>query len=102
MEWTAAAAIFIGLAGLAGGQTPIWPTQRFQPRTEGSIRISAAVLLEMRICPPGTFEGTLLTDVLSKVAVPIGDGFGGLQASHYVLVEARHGYRAVFASTKKP
>jgi hypothetical protein len=47
-----------------------------------------------------TFQGIFLTDVLSKVAVPIGDGFGGLEASHYLLVEARHGRRAVFAWTE--
>jgi len=44
-----------------------------------------------------TFEGVLLSDVLAKVAVPVGEKFHTTAASYYLLVEARDGYRAVFA-----
>jgi len=44
-----------------------------------------------------TFEGVLLTDVLAKVDRPLGEKFHSTGASYYMLVEARDGYRAVFA-----
>jgi hypothetical protein len=43
------------------------------------------------------FEGVLLSDVLAKVALPTGEKFHSTAASYYLLVEARDGYRAVFA-----
>jgi hypothetical protein len=43
------------------------------------------------------FQGVLLADVLSKVALPTGEKFHSTAASYYLLVEARDGYRAVFA-----
>jgi hypothetical protein len=46
---------------------------------------------------PATFEGVLLTDVLAKVSLPLGEKFHSTGASYYMLVEARDGYRAVFA-----
>jgi len=46
---------------------------------------------------PVTFEGVLLTDVLAKVDRPVGEKFHSTVASFYVQVEARDGYRAVFA-----
>jgi hypothetical protein len=46
---------------------------------------------------PVTFQGVLLADVLSKVALPTGDKFHHTAASYYLLVEAQDGYRAVFA-----
>jgi hypothetical protein len=46
---------------------------------------------------PATFEGVLLTDVLAKVDRPLGEKFHSTGASYYMLVEARDGYRAVFA-----
>jgi hypothetical protein len=46
---------------------------------------------------PAVFEGVLLTDVLAKVALPIGEKFHRTVASHFLLVEAKDGYRAVFA-----
>jgi len=46
---------------------------------------------------PATFEGVLLTDVLAKVDLPIGEKFHSAAASYYLTVEARDGYRAVFA-----
>ena len=46
---------------------------------------------------PATFEGVLLSDVLAKVDLPLGDKFHSTAASYYMLVEARDGYRAVFA-----
>ena len=46
---------------------------------------------------PTTFEGVLLTDVLAKVDLPMGDKFHSTAASYYMLVDARDGYRAVYA-----
>jgi DMSO/TMAO reductase YedYZ molybdopterin-dependent catalytic subunit len=46
---------------------------------------------------PATFEGVLLTDVLAKVDLPTGDKYHSTAASYYLLVDARDGYRAVFA-----
>lgn len=44
-----------------------------------------------------TFKGVLLTDVLGKVDLPTGEKFHKTAASYYLLVEAKDGYRAVFA-----
>lgn len=46
---------------------------------------------------PATFEGVLLTDVLTKAALPTGEKFHSTAASYYLLVDAKDGYRAVFA-----
>ena len=46
---------------------------------------------------PATFEGALLTDVLAKVDLPLGEKFHSTGASYYMVVEAKDGYRAVFA-----
>ena len=46
---------------------------------------------------PATFEGVLLADVLAKVDLPLGEKFHNTGASYYLVVEARDGYRAVFA-----
>ncbi len=46
---------------------------------------------------PATFEGALLTDVLAKVDLPSAEKFRKMAASYYLLVEAKDGYRAVFA-----
>jgi len=46
---------------------------------------------------PASFEGVLLTDVLAKVDLPTGEKFHSTAASYYLLVEAKDGYRAVFA-----
>lgn len=46
---------------------------------------------------PVTFGGVLLKDVLAKVDLPIGEKFHTTAASHYLFVEAKDGYRAVFA-----
>ena len=46
---------------------------------------------------PATFEGVLLTDVLAKVDLPLGEKFHSTGASYYMVVEAKDGYRAVFA-----
>jgi hypothetical protein len=46
---------------------------------------------------PVTFEGILLTDVLSKVTLPAGEKFHSTAASYYMVVAARDGYRATFA-----
>jgi len=46
---------------------------------------------------PATFESVLLTDVLAKVDLPVGEKFHSTAASYYLLVEAKDGYRATFA-----
>jgi hypothetical protein len=46
---------------------------------------------------PAKFEGVLLTDVLAKVDLPAGEKFHKTAASYYLVVEAKDGYRAVFA-----
>ena len=46
---------------------------------------------------PAKFEGVLLADVLAKVHLPTGEKFHSTAASHYMVVEAKDGYRAVFA-----
>src|ERR1017187_5308572 len=46
---------------------------------------------------PATFEGVLLTDVLAKVDLPVGEKFHSTGASYYMVVEAKDGYRATFA-----
>lgn len=43
-----------------------------------------------------TFEGVLLTDLLAKVATPMGDEFRSTAASYYLVAEGQDGYRAVF------
>ena len=46
---------------------------------------------------PATFDGVLLTDVLAEVDLPLGEKFQSTGASYYVVVEAKDGYRVVFA-----
>ena len=46
---------------------------------------------------PVTFEGVLLSDVLAKVGLPTGEAFHSTAASYFLTVEAKDGYRAVFA-----
>jgi hypothetical protein len=46
---------------------------------------------------PATFEGVKLGDVLAKVDLPLGDKFHSTAAAYYLLVEAKDGYRAVYA-----
>jgi len=46
---------------------------------------------------PATFEGVLLKDVLAKVDLPLGEKFRSIGASYYLTVEAKDGYKAVFA-----
>ena len=46
---------------------------------------------------PVTFHGVLLTDVLAKVTTPTGEAFSKTVASHYLIVEAQDGYKALFS-----
>jgi len=46
---------------------------------------------------PATFQGVLLSDVLAKVDLPLGDTYHSTAASYYVLAEAKDGYRVLFA-----
>src|SRR4029077_13817251 len=48
---------------------------------------------------PAKFEGVLLTDVLAKVDLPLGEKFHSTGASYYLVVEAQAGSRAGFACT---
>jgi hypothetical protein len=43
------------------------------------------------------FEGVRLADVLAKVELPTGDRYHSTAASYYMVVEAKDGYRTVFA-----
>ena len=44
-----------------------------------------------------SFDGVLLADVLEQVVLPTGEKFHHTEASYYMLVGARDGYRVVFA-----
>jgi hypothetical protein len=44
-----------------------------------------------------SFEGVLLADALAKVDLPLGEKFHSTAASYYLVVQAKDGYRAVFA-----
>ena len=46
---------------------------------------------------PAVFEGVLLSDVLAKVDLPLGEKFHSSGAAYYMVVEAKDGYRATFA-----
>lgn len=46
---------------------------------------------------PVTYEGVLLSDVLAKVDLPLGEAFHKTGASYYLQVDAADGYKAVFA-----
>jgi hypothetical protein len=46
---------------------------------------------------PATYEGVSLSDVLANVDLPTGEKYHSTAASYFLLVEARDGYRAVFA-----
>jgi len=46
---------------------------------------------------PVSFEGVLLSDVLSRVDVPTGEKLRGKTLLLYAVVEASDGYRALFA-----
>jgi hypothetical protein len=46
---------------------------------------------------PVTFQGVLLKDLLSRLTLPSGDAFRRAAASYYLLVNAKDGYRVVFA-----
>jgi hypothetical protein len=46
---------------------------------------------------PATFEGVALSDLLAKVALPTGEKYHKTGTSYYLLVEAKDGYRALFA-----
>jgi hypothetical protein len=41
---------------------------------------------------PVTFQGVLLTDVLSRVSLPTGEKFHHTAAAYYLTVEAKDGY----------
>jgi len=75
-----------GLGGksvtLAGGDLAKLPQQTVKTTDHGT---------------PATFQGVLLTDVLAKVDLPAGEKFHKTAASHFLVVDARDGYRAVFA-----
>jgi DMSO/TMAO reductase YedYZ molybdopterin-dependent catalytic subunit len=45
----------------------------------------------------GSFSGVALAAILERVGVPLGDSLRGAALASYVLIEARDGYRVVFA-----
>jgi hypothetical protein len=49
---------------------------------------------------PATFDGVLLSDVLTKANAPARDKLRGKALAQYLLVEAADGYRAIFALTE--
>ena len=46
---------------------------------------------------PAKFEGVALSDILAKVTLPSGEKYHKSATSYYMLVEAKDGYRAVYA-----
>ena len=46
---------------------------------------------------PATFEGVLLSEILAKVNVPLGDKLKGKALSQFLVAEAADGYRVLFA-----
>jgi hypothetical protein len=46
---------------------------------------------------PVAYQGVLLSDVLAKVDLPLGEAFHKTGASYYLQVDAADGYKAVFA-----
>ena len=46
---------------------------------------------------PAKFEGVALSDVFAKVALPSGEKYHKSATSYYLLVQAKDGYRAVYA-----
>jgi hypothetical protein len=84
-------------------QTP--PALTVQGLNGTSVALTNADLLKLpqqtvKVAGQGTttvFEGVLLADVLSKVDLPLGEKYHSTAASYCMLVEAKDGYRAVFA-----
>ena len=46
---------------------------------------------------PATFEGVALNDILAKVTLPAGEKYHKSATSYYLLVEAKDGYKALYA-----
>jgi hypothetical protein len=100
VKLTGVIALFISIA-VCQGQTPLL----VQGIGGKSVSLSAADLSNLPQQTvkatdhgtPATFDGVLLTDVLAKVDLPLDEKFHGTGASYYLTVEARDGYRAVFA-----
>lgn len=109
-----AASVWLATAGLSG-QQPLRPKMavaELGPATfkatginGGTVTLSAADVYQLpqqtvNTTDHGTavtFQGVLLSDVLSKVATPVGEAFNKAVASCYVVVEAADGYKAVFS-----
>jgi len=101
----AALAIGIVLSGFASGQTSAEASLVVQGVGGTSATLTLADLAKLpqqtvKTTDHGTptmFQGVLLADVLSKVALPTGEKFHRTASSYYLLVEAKDGYRVVFA-----
>jgi DMSO/TMAO reductase YedYZ molybdopterin-dependent catalytic subunit len=101
----ALAAVLVALACLARAQTSAEAQLVVQGVSGTSATLSTADLAKLPQQTvktvdhgtPVTFQGVLLADVLSKVSLPTGEAFHSTAASYYLLVEARDGYRVVFA-----
>lgn len=102
---TAIAAIAVALSGFAPGQTNVEPALLVQGVAGSSAALSLSDLAKLpqhtvKAVDHGTeatFQGVLLSDVLSKVSLPSGEAFHSTAASYYLPVEAKDGYRVVFA-----
>jgi len=95
--------VFGLLVSVALGQVPATVVVRGIGGTSVTLSVSDLSKLPQQTVkvtdhePPVTFEGVLLTDVLAKVSLPLGEKFHSTGASYFLMVEARDGYRAVFA-----
>jgi hypothetical protein len=104
-HFAAAAAFVVVLSGFANGQANVEASLLVQGVGGTSVTLSTADLAKLprqTVKTSGhgtavTFEGVLLADVLAKIDLPAGEKFHRTASSYYLLVEAKDGYRAVFA-----
>jgi hypothetical protein len=103
MTFEKAVGVFCFLLAVLAAQEPV--TLTVQGTDGRSVTLTAADLAQLPQKhvetldhgSPATFDGVLLTDVLAKVELPTGEKAHGKAASYYLLVEAKDGYRAVYA-----
>ena len=101
-HYTVVASVLVLVPGFAAGQAPSLSVQGVNgtSATLSADDFSKLPHQTVKTVDHGTavlFEGVLLADVLAKVGLPTGDAFHSTAASYYLTVEAKDGYRAVFA-----
>jgi hypothetical protein len=104
-RYAVATAVLVSLSCFANGQTNVETPLVVQGVNGSSATLSMADLAKLpqhtvKATDHGTestFQGVLLGDVLAKVSLPTGEAFHRTAASYYLLVEAKDGYRVVFA-----